>query len=56
MALIQVNDKIRIDPDHVTQINIVTREVVMSSGKQHTLKPDQMQALIAYKTKPQGGF
>ncbi len=56
MALIQVNDKIRIDPDHVTQIDISTRVVVLSSGKQHTLKPDQLQALLAHKTaKQQGG-
>lgn len=54
--LIQVNDKIRIDPDHATQIDITTRVVIMSSGKQHTLKADQIQALIAYKTKKQGGI
>lgn len=54
MALIQVNDKIRIDPAHVTQLNIVTREVVMSSGKQHTLTPAALQDLIAVKTKKEG--
>ncbi len=56
MALIRVNDKIQIDPAHVTQINITSREVVMASGKQHTLTPAALQELIAFKTKKEGGI